>query len=230
MTQIRSLAAYKDAAGNQIISDGHIGEIVSITFSGHNNRVVVPAKAKIGKLIVAFDGDNGQLTLGDSPKVGALRAIIRIGQDSEVRFGTNVSTTEQCVISAVEGTRVTFGDDVMIASDNEFRADDGHPIFDVHTEKRVNVSKDITIGNHVWFARGASALGGANVGDGTVIGFGSLVTGTIPNNVIAVGTPAKVVRKDVAWERPHLSLTNPPYKPDASTITKSPYWHVTEEE
>jgi hypothetical protein len=40
--------------------------------------------------------------------------------------------------------------------------------------------------------------------------------------------PARVIRTDIAWERPHLSLAKPYYKPDASTITKSPYWALTE--
>lgn len=35
------------------------------------------------------------------------------------------------------------------------------------------------------------------------------------------------MRRDVAWERPHLSGHAPFYKPDASTITKSPYWNPT---
>lgn len=39
----------------------------------------------------------------------------------------------------------------MIASANQFRATDGHPIFDAATKQRVNPSKDITTGNRVWF-------------------------------------------------------------------------------
>ncbi len=133
-----------------------------------------------------------------------------------------------CTISAVEGTSVSIGDDVMLASENQIRADDGHAIYDVRTNKRVNTSRDIVIGNHVWLAYQACVLGGARIGDGTVVGFRSLVTSKLPNNVIAVGTPAKVVRRDIAWERPHLSLTAPAFRPDASVIKKtSKYWNHT---
>lgn len=227
MTQIRSLLPYEDDRGNKIISKGHSGSGISVTFTGSNNTIYVPQNARIGKLIANFDGDNGHLELGNNTNVGPMKAIIRIGEDSRVYFSDNVSTTEQCVISAVEGSMISFGNDVMIASNNEFRADDGHPIFDINSGLRVNPAKDIVIGDHVWFARGACALGGAKVGEGSVIGFGSLVTGDIPNNVEAAGQPAKVVRKNIAWERPHLSLTSPPYKPNASSITKSPYWNRT---
>lgn len=64
--------------------------------------------------------------------------------------------------------------------------------------------------------------------DGTVIGFRSVVIREIPNNCIAVGSPAKVVRKNIAWERPHLSFVSPPYKPNVNYVTKSDdYWNET---
>ncbi len=155
---------------------------------------------------------------------------MQLGEDSTVKVGADVTTTNTCIVNAAEGSSVVFGDDVMIASQNQFRGHDGHPIFDVATGKRINPSKDIIIGNHVWFGAQAIALAGTKIGDGSVIGFGSIVTGKIPNNCIAVGSPARVIRKNIAWERPHLSFVAPPYKPDASTVVKSEkYWSRTEE-
>ena len=158
----------------------------------------------------------------------AFSGSIRIGQDSTVVVGDNVSTTAACVMSATEGTTITIGDDVMFASENQVRADDGHSIFDVRSGKRVNPSRSIRIGSHVWLARGAVVLGGVSIGDGTVVGYGSLVTRNLPNNCVATGVPARVTRRDVAWERPHLSMAKPYYKPDASTVTRSTYWNLTE--
>jgi acetyltransferase-like isoleucine patch superfamily enzyme len=160
--------------------------------------------------------------------VPAFSAAIRIGQDSTVRIGRNVSSTSTVAMSATEGTTIVIGEDVMFASENQVRADDGHPIFDVRTGQRVNVSKSIRIGAHVWLGRMAVVLGGARIGSGTVIGYGSIVTGRIPNNCVAAGVPARVVRRDIAWERPHLSLVRPFYKPDATSVVKSAYWQLTE--
>lgn len=231
MPIVKSLGPYRDDQRNVIdTTREHEGD-VEINFKGSNNKVIVAYNAKIKSLRVTFDGDNGLLRIGKNPKVGKASFNIRIGQDSTVRIGDNVSTTNPAQISAVEGTTVSFGNDVMIASGNQFRADDAHPIFDVETELRVNPSADIKIGNHVWIAAGAAVLGGAEIGDGSVIGFRSLVTRKIPNNCVAVGAPAKVVRRNIAWERPHLSNTKPFYKPDASTVTKSEdYWNLTEVE
>ena len=55
-----------------------------------------------------------------------------------------------------------------------------------------------------------------------------MVTRQFANNVVVAGVPAREVRRDVAWERPHLSLTPPFYKPDASTVTRTEeYWQLT---
>ncbi|MEH0928682.1 acyltransferase [Micromonospora sp. CPCC 205558] len=230
MGKVAQLSEYSDDEGNSIACEGIIGGNISITFKGRNNRIVAPKGVRVEYLNVNFDCDNGTLILGANTKVGGIKAAIRIGQDATVKFGDNINMTGHCMITAVEGCTVSFGNDVMIAQENQFRSDDAHPIFDVTTGKRINAARDVTIGNHVWFANGAVALAGARVGDGSVIGFRSLVTGKIPNNCIAVGSPARVTRRNIAWERPHLSLVPPFYKPDASTVEKSAYWALTEDD
>jgi len=230
MVMVSRLERYKDDAGNEIVYDGPLIETARIKFTGANNRLVIADTARIGDLIVDFDCDNGECAIGASKGVPAFSGAIRVGQDSQVEIGANVSATSTVAMSATEGSSIHIGDDVMFASENQVRADDGHPIFDVTSGRRVNVSRSIHIGNHVWLGRGSVVLGGSHVGDGSVLGFNTVLKGKVPNNCVAVGSPAKVVRRNIAWERPHLSLVKPYYKPDASTITKTTaYWHLTEE-
>lgn len=229
-TDLEQLSAYSDDRGNRIEYSGPTRGNVKITFRGSNNVVRVHERARLGRLVLSMDCDNGVFEIGENHGAPAFVANVRIGQDSSVLIGENTSTTANCVISATEGTTVRIGRDVMIASHVQIRADDAHPIFDVRTGLRVNVSMSVDIGDHVWLALGVTVLGGTTVGRGSVIGTGSIVTGGVPNNCIAVGTPARVVRRDVAWERPHLSLKEPFYKPDASTVERSPYWELTDTE
>src|SRR3954470_3281217 len=200
---------------------------VRINFRGRNNRLVVGGRSRHGHLAVDFDCDNATVRIGPSSRY--FEASIRVGEDSKVLIGRDVSSTTKVTMSAAEGTTITIGDDVMFASLNQVRADDGHPIFDIHTGQRVNVSQSIRIGNHVWLGRSAAVLGGARIGDGTVIGYGSVVTRRIPNNCVAAGVPARVLRRDIGWDRAHLTLTAPPYKPDVSTVKGSKYWGPTKE-
>ncbi|CAF1671767.1 unnamed protein product, partial [Didymodactylos carnosus] len=55
--------------------------------------------------------------------------------------------------------------------------------------------KPITIGNNVWIGGGAIINANVTIGDNSVIGSGSVVTKNIPENVVAVGIPCKVIKK-----------------------------------
>lgn len=231
MTRINKLHQYSDECGNKINVTRTYDNGINVDFRGNDNVINIADGANIGRLNVSFDGNSGRLDIGHNRSSGWLQFNIRIGEDSSVLMGDNVSTTAVCTISAVEGTTIRIGNDVMIASDNQIRADDGHAIFDVMSGNRINMSRDIHIDNHVWLAYGACVLAGSKIGSGSVIGFRSVVTGTIPNNVIAVGSPARVTRRNIAWERPHLSLTDPAYKPHINVMEKSEeFWSETLEE
>ena len=230
MTQVTTLADFSDERGNRIEHPGSIDKDVRVEFTGSNNRLVVHESVRLGSLSVHFNCDNGYVEIGPSAGVPAFSANMRVGQDSRIVIGKNVSSTSRVGMSAVEGTTIAVGDDVMFASDNQVRCDDGHPIFDVRTGKRVNASASIEIGAHVWLGWGSVLLAGTTVGEGSVVGMGAVVKGSFPNNCVIAGVPGRVVRKDIAWERPHLSLVKPFYKPDASTVQKSPYWHPTRED
>lgn len=229
MVTLNKAENYRDVSGNRIIFNGVLDKSITINFRGSNNTLILDDNVALGHLNAQFDCNNGTIRIGSSRGVAPLKANIRIGQDSTVTIGDNVSNVASVGIVAVEGTHVTIGNDCMLASQTEIRTDDAHPIFDVRTGKRTNPSRSIWIGNHVWLARRTTVFGGSSIGDGSILGFGSILKGKIPNNCIAVGTPAKVVRRDIAWERPHLSLREPYYKPDADSIEKSSYWNLTDD-
>ena len=70
-----------------------------------------------------------------------------------------------------------------------------HP-FDV--EKRnagFEMAKPIFVGDNVWFGGNVIVLPGVTIGNNSVIGAGSVVTKNIPDNVVAVGNPCRVVRE-----------------------------------
>jgi galactoside O-acetyltransferase len=53
----------------------------------------------------------------------------------------------------------------------------------------------VHIGRNVWIGSGVQILPGVTIGDNSVIGAGSVVTGDIPVNVVAFGAPCRVVRE-----------------------------------
>lgn len=61
-------------------------------------------------------------------------------------------------------------------------------------ERHDLIPKPIHIGKNVWIGSNSTILSGVTIGDNAVIGAGSVVTKDIPENMIAVGSPARVVR------------------------------------
>ncbi|ORM67023.1 acyltransferase [Pantoea rwandensis] len=222
---LTELKSYKDERNNIINYEGNIISNMKITFIGSNNTLNVHKNTKLKNSTFTFDCDNGTCTLGDN----SFNGMVRVGQDCIVTIGDGVTFTGWTYISTAEGSKVEIGDDCMFASNIEIRSDDAHPFFDVDTGRRLNPTQDIIIGNHVWIAAKAVILNGGSIGDGSILGYGSILKKKIPNNCVAVGLPARVVKKNIAWERPHLNLVKPYYKPNSSTIIKSAYWNLTDE-
>lgn len=92
-----------------------------------------------------------------------------------------------------DGAKVTFGDNVFVAPNCCFTTAE-HAIDPEMRKAGVEVAKPITIGNNVWIGANSTILAGVVIGDNTVIGAGSVVTKSIPSNVVAVGVPCRVMR------------------------------------
>lgn len=102
----------------------------------------------------------------------------------------------------LDGGKVTFGDYVFIAPNCIFTTAE-HALDAEQRNEGLEVALPITIGNNVWIGAGTIVLGGVTIGDNTVIGAGSVVTKDIPSNVIAVGTPCRVLREITDADKEH---------------------------
>lgn len=98
---------------------------------------------------------------------------------------------------------VTIGNDVMIGP-NVSILTPMHPLKyqERNIRKRADGSvydleyaKPITIGDNCWIAGNVTILGGVHIGNGSVIGAGSVVTKDIPDNSLAVGNPCRILRE-----------------------------------
>jgi maltose O-acetyltransferase len=69
-----------------------------------------------------------------------------------------------------------------------------HPLEPRPRRDKLEAARPITIGDNVWIGGGAIVCPGVTIGDNSVIGAGSVVTRDIPADVVALGSPARVVR------------------------------------
>jgi acetyltransferase-like isoleucine patch superfamily enzyme len=58
-----------------------------------------------------------------------------------------------------------------------------------------DLDQDVKIGANCWIALGCVILPGSTIGDNSVVGARSVVSGEIPPNSLAIGSPAKVIRR-----------------------------------
>ncbi|WP_334073245.1 MULTISPECIES: sugar O-acetyltransferase [Paenibacillus] len=109
-----------------------------------------------------------------------------------ITVGKNFFTNFNCTILDVG--KVVIGDNVMFAP-NVAIYTAGHPIHPDSRNSGYEYGIAITIGNNVWIGGNVVVNPGVTIGNNVVIGSGSVVTKDIPDNVIAVGNPCKVVRE-----------------------------------
>lgn len=117
-----------------------------------------------------------------------------IGENGYVRIGDNCSIG--CSVNIFGHGGAVIGNNVMIAShtciiaSSHVFADTERPMFD-----QGHLSKGILIEDDVWLGAGSKILDGVKIGKGSIIGAGSVVTGDIEPYSIAVGVPARTIRK-----------------------------------
>lgn len=96
-------------------------------------------------------------------------------------------------LTVVDDTHVYIGDYTMIGP-NVTIATAGHPIAPELREQGYQYNAPVRIGRNCWLGAGVIVLPGVTIGDNVVIGAGSVVTKDLPDNVVAVGNPCRVMR------------------------------------
>lgn len=120
-----------------------------------------------------------------------------------VKIAEDVTAWKNLEIHVTDnGNCVTIGKDCMFSKNTKLWTSDGHAVIDINTKEVINcVDGDITIGNHVWIGSDVSIQKGVKIGQNSIIGSGTIVTKSFPENVIVAGVPGKIIKRDVTWSR-----------------------------
>ncbi len=109
-----------------------------------------------------------------------------------VQIGKNFFSNHNLVI--LDCTDVTIGDNVFVGPNCGFYTAN-HPLDPIERNKGIEYAKPINIGDNVWIGGNVIILPGVTIGNNSIIGAGSVVTKNIPDNVIAVGNPCKIIKE-----------------------------------
>lgn len=168
-----------DDLGNTIfVAEGSFLTNFRITFNGMENRIDIGQGVKSGDYCkIRMEGDHNRMIIGDSSTILGMEAFIS------------------------EAGTVTLGCDCMLSTGIVFYQEQSHVIFDRESGKRTNGSKNIVLHDHVWLGRNVTCLAGAEIGEGSVVGYGSVVSKRYGDHQVIAGNPGRVVRENADWER-----------------------------
>ncbi len=179
--------------------------IRGITATGSNISISCGAILKGGRKIRI--GDNAVIEKGVMLIANGPDSFIEMGPDSWLCYNCILNTSDgwikmgsECAVSSFAvlygnggldiGNSVRIAPHAVIAAMNHIYDNPDIPIY-----KQGIKAEGIKIEDDVWIGAGAKVLDGVTIGKGSVIGAGAVVTRNIPPYSIAVGIPAKVIRK-----------------------------------
>ncbi len=130
--------------------------------------------------------------------LGSVGADVTIRPPLYVDYGSQITIGDRVFVNfgltALDCAAISIGDDTQIGPHVQLLTPT-HPVDPEQRRSKVEAAGAITIGNNVWIGGGAIVLAGVSIGDNAVIGAGAVVTQDIEANSVAVGNPAKVIRR-----------------------------------
>ena len=136
--------------------------------------------------------------LGKTGEYVHINAPFHCDYGYNIEVGENFFANYNLVILDVGKVRI--GDNAQIAPNVSIYTA-GHPIHPDSRNSGYEYGIDVNIGDNVWIGGNVCIMPGVTIGDNVVIGAGSVVTKDLPDNVIAVGNPCKVVREITEADR-----------------------------
>lgn len=170
-----------------------------IEIHGKNNLINIDYIDSINNINIFIKGDNNKISIGRNVLCKETFLWLEDNNNS-IEIKDNSTFAGKIKISAIEGTKVKIGEYCLFSDNINIMSGDAHSILN-KTGERINLSKDISIANHVWCGNDVQILKGSVISANSVIGGGSIVTKKFETpNVVIAGVPAKIRKKEISWK------------------------------
>ncbi|MFL1695551.1 acyltransferase [Weissella kandleri] len=193
---------------NELIAPDAEMENSSILFRGTGNILFLAPGVHLNDVVIKFLGNNSVVYISKSKYQCTFQ--VNMFHDSVFYMGENNSINgKKAVFQLSEYKNIFIGDDNMLSYGLTLRVADPHLIYSASTKERVNPSKSIYIGDHVWIGQNVNILKGVRIGSGSIIAGEALLTKTVPSNTTFGGNPAKKLKEGIFWMRPSVHAFTP---------------------
>lgn len=187
------------ANGNRFMGTPPILKNSVIDFVGKDNILFCEENVRLENCNLSFKGNGSVIYLSSSRheyKINVTlfhNSVCFVGKDNYFNGTLNAMLSEQRHLFI--GARGVFSFGIWI------RNADPHLVYNAETMERINPTRSIFIGEHVWLGQSAMILKGSQIGDGSIVGAMSLVAGKkIPPNTSWGGNPARLLKEGIFWD------------------------------
>ena len=158
-------------------------------FFGKDARIEYPSNIPDAKFVSV--GDN--TTILKNSRIQVYNALT--GNRANVTIGHNCYIGSS--LSILAGANVEIGDDVLIASNVLITSEDHgiNPESEIPYMNQPLICKPVKIGSGTWIGEKVSVLPGVTIGQRCIIGTSAVVTKDIPDFCLAVGIPARIIKR-----------------------------------
>ena len=193
---------------NIIIDDGKEIEVASplykrnglnIHFKGKGNIVVLEKNVQFINSNINL-GTNCFVRIDSNSTFGGLNINNRNHDGGVCYIGKNTIAPNNLSIFLFGNNKCIINEDCMFAANVSIFCSDGHAILN-SVNDILNQNANVTIGRHVWLGLNAVVLKGASIGNGSVIGANTCITGkNFPDNSLIAGNPAEIKKNNIHWD------------------------------
>lgn len=176
---------------------------LDIIFTGKNNLVKIYYPTSIQSSAITIGGENNLVCIKETRYLinGLNIAVDYNTCYRKILIDKNFSCNGAIIQVRGNNKTVEIGEDCMFSYGIDIMNGDHHKVFESEGQL-IEMYKDKKIGKHVWLASNCKILKNADIQDGCIIGAGSVVTKTFKEkNAVIAGNPAKVVKRNIRWER-----------------------------
>ncbi len=197
---------------------------IVVKIIGSNNEIIINDQSNINNLLIVIIGNDNKIEIGSISSYLDSRILIQgsynnVVIDNSDKFIKNTNINVACdngnlhinknisIIGSeinlrTNHSQIDIGEDCMLSNNVTIMSGDGHLIIDKTTHQPIHTNGFCKVGNHVWIGKDSTICKNTVIPDGCVIGTNSVVTKKFKeqNSVIA-GIPAKVIRKNIEWDR-----------------------------